>query len=74
MPLPCTRLPRQRTTPAPPPGPADWMTPADLLALLAPRDSGPQAAEVPSRVADLRSVATTGRPAPFITHAAPAEE
>jgi len=74
MPLLCTRLPRQRPTPAPPPGPGDWMTPEDLLALLAPRDAAPRDAEVSARVADLRTVAAPGQPFPSPTRTAFAEE
>ncbi len=51
------------------PEPAEWMTPADLLALLAPQD-----AAVSSRDSDPRTADATGRPYPPITRTVGAEE
>ena len=59
---------------APPPEPADWMTPADLLALLAPREPAPAAGRGRDLATGVRTTDATGRPSSLNTRTAPAEE
>ncbi len=56
------------------PEPAEWMTTADLLALVAPRPPAPPGAAVSAMATDARTADAIGRPSPPMPRTTDAQE